>query len=170
MLKENIKEGRKLKGLSQEELAIRLSVVRQTVSKWEQGLSVPDSEMLISISEVLDIPISTLLGDNITESEVDNLKVISDKLEVINFQLSQKNIIKRKTFHWIFILMCSIIVLISVILVVLNSSYLGWNFDNPETAIVGSVLHAFEWLFVRLAPITLVGGIIGIIFTRERSK
>ena len=170
MLKENIKEGRKLKGLSQEELAIRLSVVRQTVSKWEQGLSVPDSEMLISISEVLDIPISTLLGESITESEVDNLKAISEKLEVINFQLSQKNIIKRKTFHWIFILICSIIVLISVILVVLNSSYLGWNFDNPETAIVGTVLHAFEWLFVRLAPITLVGGIIGIIFTRERNK
>lgn len=170
MLKENIKEGRKLKGLSQEELAIRLSVVRQTVSKWEQGLSVPDSEMLISISEVLDIPISTLLGESITESEVDNLKAISEKLEVINFQLSQKNIIKRKTFHWIFILICSILVLISVILVVLNSSYLGWNFDNPETAIVGTVLHAFEWLFVRLAPITLVGGIIGIIFTRERNK
>lgn len=63
MLKENIKASRKLKGLSQEELAIKLNVVRQTISKWEQGLSVPDSEMLISISEVLEVPVSTLLGE-----------------------------------------------------------------------------------------------------------
>lgn len=53
MLNENIKSIRKSKGLSQEELAVKLNVVRQTISKWEQGLSVPDSDMLISISEVL---------------------------------------------------------------------------------------------------------------------
>ena len=47
MLNENIKAIRKSKGLSQQELAIKLNVVRQTVSKWEQGLSVPDSDMLI---------------------------------------------------------------------------------------------------------------------------
>lgn len=67
MLKENIKSIRKSKGLSQEELAIKLNVVRQTISKWEQGLSVPDSEMLISISEALETPVSTLLGENIAE-------------------------------------------------------------------------------------------------------
>ncbi len=54
MLKENIKTIRKQKGLSQEELSIKLNVVRQTISKWEQGLSVPDSEMLISLSKVLE--------------------------------------------------------------------------------------------------------------------
>ena len=59
MLKENIKSLRKSKGLSQEELAIKLNVVRQTISKWEQGLSVPDAEMLIKISEVFDTPVST---------------------------------------------------------------------------------------------------------------
>ena len=53
MLKENIKTLRKSKGLSQEELAIKLNVVRQTISKWEQGLSVPDAEMLIKLAEVL---------------------------------------------------------------------------------------------------------------------
>ena len=87
MLKENIKSIRKSKGLSQEELAIKLNVVRQTISKWEQGLSVPDSEMLISISEVLETPVSTLLGENISESKVDDLKAISEKLEIINLQL-----------------------------------------------------------------------------------
>ena len=54
MLNENIKAIRKSKGLSQEELGIKLNVVRQTISKWEQGLSVPDSDMLISISEALE--------------------------------------------------------------------------------------------------------------------
>ena len=57
MLKDNLKTLRKNKGLSQEELAIKLNVVRQTVSKWEQGLSVPDAEMLISISEIFDTPV-----------------------------------------------------------------------------------------------------------------
>ena len=57
MLSKNIKAIRKSKGLSQQELAIKLNVVRQTVSKWEQGLSVPDSDMLISLSEVLETPV-----------------------------------------------------------------------------------------------------------------
>ena len=62
MLSENIKAIRKSKGLSQEELAVKLNVVRQTISKWEQGLSVPDSDLLIAMSEALETPVSTLLG------------------------------------------------------------------------------------------------------------
>ena len=87
MLKENIKILRKQKGLSQDELSIKLNVVRQTIPKWEQGLSVPDTEMLVSISEVFDIPVSVLLGENIKESKDEELKVISEKLEIINQQL-----------------------------------------------------------------------------------
>lgn len=168
MLKENIKASRKLKGLSQEELAIKLNVVRQTISKWEQGLSVPDSEMLISISEVLETPVSTLLGETISESKVDDIKAISEKLEVINLQLSQRKISRRKTFHWLFILLCVVIVIISAILIVFNSSYIDWNFSNPETAVAGTVLHACEWLFARLAPIILIVGILGVILTRKK--
>ena len=63
MLSENIKNLRKLKGLSQEELAARLNVVRQTVSKWEKGLSVPDADMLVSLAEALDTKVSILLGE-----------------------------------------------------------------------------------------------------------
>ena len=69
MLSENIKAIRKSKGLSQEELAIKLNVVRQTISKWEQGLSVPDSDLLIAISEALETPVSTLLGETVTEPD-----------------------------------------------------------------------------------------------------
>jgi len=168
MLNENIKAIRKSKGLSQEELAIKLNVVRQTISKWEQGLSVSDSEMLISISEVFETPVSTLLGDTVIESKVDDLKVISEKLEIINLQLAQRKTARRKTLHCLLILLCAILVTILAVLIVLNSPYLGWDYNDPETAVVGVAFHAFEWLFVRLAPIVLIGAIVGIFLTRKK--
>ena len=168
MLNENIKAIRKSKGLSQEELAIKLNVVRQTISKWEQGLSVPDSDMLISISEVLETPVSTLLGETVTESKVDDVKAISEKLEIINLQLAQRKIMRKKTFHWLLISLCVVIVIISAVLIVLNSPYLEWNYSDPETAVVGVAFHAFEWLFVRFAPIIFIGAIIGFFLTRKK--
>lgn len=168
MLNENIKAIRKSKGLSQEELAIKLNVVRQTISKWEKGLSVPDSNMLISISEVLETPVSTLLGETVVESKVDELKAISEKLEIINLQLAQRKTTRRKILHWLLILLCTVIVTISVVLIVLNSPYLGWDYNDPETAVLGVAFHSFEWLFVRLAPIIIIGAIVGIFLTRKK--
>lgn len=168
MLNENIKAIRKSKGLSQEELAIKLNVVRQTISKWEKGLSVPDSNMLISISEVLETPVSTLLGETVVESKVDDLKAISEKLEIINLQLAQRKTTRRKILHWLLILLCTVIVAISLVLIVLNSPYLGWDYNDPETAVLGVAFHSFEWLFVRLAPIIIIGAIVGIFLTRKK--
>ncbi len=168
MLKNNIKAIRKSKGLSQEELAVKLNVVRQTISKWEQGLSVPDAEMLTSISETLETPVSTLLGENITESKTDDLKTISEKLEIINLQLSKRNEEKRKMVHWLLISLCIIIIIIFIALVLLNSPYLNWDYSNPEKAVLGVAFHSFEWLFIRIAPIILIGLIIGIFLTRKK--
>ena len=168
MLNENIKAIRKSKGLSQQELAVKLNVVRHTISNWEQGLSVPDSDMLISISEVLETPVSTLLGETVIESKVDDLTAISEKLEIINLQLAQRKTTRRKIFHWLLISLCAVIVTISVALIVLNSPYLGWDYSNPETAVVGVAFNAFEWLFARLAPIILIGAIVGIFLTRKK--
>ena len=168
MLSENIRAFRKSKGLSQEELAIKLNVVRQTVSKWEQGLSVPDADMLISLSEAFETPVSTLLGETVMESEVDDLKAISEKLEIVNLQLAQRKTTRRKTLYWLLISLCAVIVLIFVVLIVLNSPYLGWDYSDPETAVVGVAFHAFEWLFVRLAPIIFIGAIVGIFLTRKK--
>ncbi|CZR96795.1 MULTISPECIES: helix-turn-helix domain-containing protein [Clostridioides] len=167
MLSENIKAIRKSKGLSQEELAIKLNIVRQTISKWEKGLSVPDSDMLISISEVLETPVSILLGENVIESKVDDLKAISEKLEIINLQLAQRKTMKQKMVHWLLISLCAVIVIISAVLIAINSPYLGWNYSDPETAVFGAAFHIFEWLFVRLAPIILIGAIFGIFLTRK---
>ena len=168
MLNENIKAIRKSKGLSQQELAINLNVVRQTISKWEQGLSVPDSDMLISISEVLETPVSTLLGETVIEAEVDNLKAISEKLEVINLQLAQRKTTRRKIIRWLLISLCTIIVMVFAGFIILNSPYLGWDYSNPETAVLGVAFHSFEWLFVRIAPIIFIIAIIGIFLTRKK--
>lgn len=169
MLNENIKAIRRSKGLSQEELAIKLSVVRQTISKWEQGLSVPDSDMLISISEVLETPVSILLGETVTEPKADDWKAISEKLEVINLQLAQRKDARRRMLHWLLILLCAVIVTTAAVLIVSSSSYLGWNYGDPETAVLGVAFHAFEWSFARLGPIILIGAIVGIFLTRKRA-
>ena len=71
MLSENIQRLRKAKGLSQEELAVKLNVVRQTISKWEQGRSVPDSDLLIALSQALETPVSALLGESVMECKAD---------------------------------------------------------------------------------------------------
>ena len=168
MLNENIKAIRKSRGLSQQELAAKLNVVRQTISKWEQGLSVPDSDMLLSLSETLETPVSTLLGESIIESETDYLKAISEKLEVINLQLAQRQSTGKRILHWLLISLCAAIVAIFVILLALESPYLGWDYQDPETAVLGTAFHAFEWLFVRVAPVALIGATIGIFLTRKK--
>lgn len=160
MLNENIKAIRKSKGLSQQELAIKLNVVRQTVSKWETGMSVPDSDMLISISEVLETPVSILLRETVVETKNSDLEVISEKLEIINLQLAQKKIARRKIIQGLLITLCAVIVIISAVLIELNSPYLNWNYNDPETAVLGVGFHAFEWLFFRLAPIVFGGAVI----------
>lgn len=168
MLNENIKTIRKSKGLSQQELAIKLNVVRQTISKWEQGLSVPDSDMLISISEILEAPVSTLLGETVSETQVDSLKAIAEKLEVINLQLADKKNKRQKMIQAFLIILCVVIVIVSVGFIVTNSPYLSWNYNDPKTAVLGVGFHAIEWIFVRLAPILLIGAIAGIVMIRKK--
>lgn len=89
MLSENIKNLRKNKGLTQEELASKLNVVRQTVSKWEKGLSVPDAELLKKLAEILETDVSTLLGSSIMPDNENNK--IAEQLSRINEQLVIKN-------------------------------------------------------------------------------
>ncbi len=168
MLNENIKALRKSKGLSQQELAVRLNVVRQTISKWEQGLSVPDSDLLIALSEALETPVTTLLGETVTESEADEVKALSEKLEIINLQFARRKALRRSILHWLLIGLCAGIVAVSGALVIVNSPYLGWDYSAPETAVMGVAFHAFEWLFVRLAPVVLTAAIVGACLTRKK--
>ena len=88
MLCENIKHFRKAKGISQEEMAVKLHVVRQTVSKWENGLSVPDADVLVHMAELLDVSVSRLLGIEAGSNENSNL---SEELQKLNEELAKIN-------------------------------------------------------------------------------
>lgn len=168
-LSEKLYELRKKRALSQEQLAEQLGVSRQAISKWESGLSVPDSDMLIALSDALATPVSALLGEFAVRAEADDLKAIAEKLEIINLQLARQKAARRKTLRWLLIALCAVTVIIAAALVLLNSPYLGWNYSDPETAVAGAAFHAFEWLFVRLAPILLISTVIGIVLTRNKA-
>lgn len=168
MLNENIKALRRAKGLSQEELAIKLNVVRQTVSKWEQGRSVPDADMLIALSETLETPVSALLGEAVVEEVPDGVKAISERLEVINLRLARAKESRRRALHWSFVALGAIVVLALIALSLWGSPYLDWGFSDPEMAVVGTFLHGFEFVFVRLAPVVFVGAMVGAFVTRRK--
>ena len=119
MLAENIKAIRKQRGMTQEELATRLNVVRQTVSKWEKGLSVPDADLLKRIAEILEIDVSTLLGAPISTET--NTNEIAEQLSRINEQLATKARMVKRIWFAVGIVALSIIILI-VIWIILGST------------------------------------------------
>lgn len=88
MLSDNIQKYRKEKGWSQEELAVRLNVVRQTVSKWERGISVPDAELLLQLAELLEVSVSTLLG---IEEKNWRADALAEELAAVNAELARRN-------------------------------------------------------------------------------
>ena len=103
------------------------------------------------------------------ESEADAVKALSEKLEIINLQFARRKTLRRKVLHWSLISLCVVIVAVSAALVVVNSPYLGWDFHDPEIAVAGTAFHAFEWLFVRLAPIVLMAAMVGVCLTRKKA-
>ena len=60
------------------------------------------------------------------------------------------------------------IITIFSVIIVLNSPYANWDYNDPETAVFGVVFHAFEWLFVRAAPVLFTGAAVGVILTRKK--
>ena len=132
-------------------------------------MSVPDSDLLIALSEALETPVSTLLGETVAESEADEIKALSEKLEIINLQFARKKALRRSALHWGLIAVCVGILAVAAVLVVVNSPYLGWDYSAPETAVMGVAIHAFEWAFVRLAPFALIAALAGVFLTRKKA-
>lgn len=195
MLNENIKSYRKKNGLSQEDLAAKLNVVRQTVSKWETGLSVPDAEMLIKLAEVLNTSVNSLLGE--TEGSVPeevSLSELSQKLELLTVQFADHNEKHRKRTRitlvillviTLFLLIQSVIVLCAASVTVDVSStnvYFAEPSDEitPSLGIIGgadgptAILIAttgFPWFELFLSVLFLVASvllIIGIVKTKRK--
>lgn len=105
MLSDNIKILRKKKGYSQETLAEQLHVVRQTISKWEKGISVPDAVMLDRMAELFEVPVSVLLGGGleVEEEQPSKLNEIAQQLAVLNDQLVQQAVRRRKVIRYAFV-------------------------------------------------------------------
>ena len=100
--------------------------------------------------------------------EADDLKAISAKLEVINLQLAQRKITRKRILHWLLISLFVVTTAVFAIFLALESPYLGWDYGDPETAVLGVAVHSFEWLFVRISPFILIGAAIGIFLTRKK--
>ncbi len=144
-------------------------MVRQTVSKWDRGLSVPDAEMLVAIGEVLDTPVSTLPGETVPASEPEGLQALSEKLEVLNDQFARAQESKRRAPHALCIAIAAITAPVLIALATIGSSYLEWDFSNPEYAVAATLLHGLEWVFVRITPIVLLVTIAGTLGTRRKA-
>ena len=164
MLSENIKNLRKEKGMSQEELASKLNVVRQTVSKWEQNLSVPDSEMLIRLAEIFEVSVSCLLGETVEKSDTKTeLEKISQKLENLNTMLAERNMRSRRiglTVTAVAVMVIAVLMLIYTVALIVgsviavsSSSSIGiiGGADGPTAIMISSNL---SWLEIA-AGITL---------------
>ena len=117
MFNENLVTLRKAKGLSQEELAVRLNVVRQTISKWEKGLSVPDADLLIRISDIFEVSVSGLLGAKIENEK--QLNAVAEQLSRINEQLAIKNRRSRRIWKIVAVVLVSFVVF-NLLLIILG--------------------------------------------------
>ena len=180
MLKENLKNLRKAKGYSQEDLALKLNVVRQTVSKWEKGLSVPDAEMLIQLAENLDTSVQALLGETATPTESHEkieIDAIAAKLALLNEQFAKHNENRRKIWRMVFLLMgiCAVLILAFYLVPVLhllmannslqeNVSIIG-GADGPTAILVSSGLSIFPIFFILLLAVI---AFVGICKTKKR--
>lgn len=132
MFGENLKTLRKQKGFSQEELATRLHVVRQTISKWEKNLSVPDADTLIRLAEVLEVSVSELLGAKIENENA--ASDVAEQLSRINEQLAIKNRRSRRIWKIVAIILAAI-VLINIFIAVFFSVHTlneGIQSSQPE--------------------------------------
>lgn len=162
MLNENIKTLRKAKGLSQEELAIKLNVVRQTVSKWEKGLSVPDAETVIKIAEVLDTTVDILIGEKIPKTEQsDFTKILTDNLEALNGQISKQNEHRRKILRLVFTvaLVISVVFLIRYLILFFSIYSMGNTSASASATVIDGgdvpLYIKMQFYFSILKPVLL---------------
>ena len=131
MLNENLSRIRRERGLTQESLAIKLNVVRQTVSKWENGTAVPDADMLCRIADALDASVAELLGSPEREDKMD-MTAIAKSLAEINEQLAVRNKRSNNVLKVILGVAIGLFLLIAIV-IVLNISTGTSVIDNNVT-------------------------------------
>lgn len=157
MINENIKKHRKKKGISQEEMAVKLNVVRQTVSKWEKGLSVPDFAMLIKISELLEVSVGDLLGTKIPDNAEQT--DIAKQLERVNEQLAIKHTLFRgriRDYILVAVLGIAAGMLVALFLWLPDNSLWDFSYFSSDTYGFWMFTTAFVVLFSAKRHITAI--------------
>ena len=175
MIQENLKAQRLKKGLSQEELAAQIHVVRQTVSKWEKGLSVPDAQTLIQIAQVLETPVSALLGEKIPEEkEEEKLQIMAEKLERINACMAERTSRIRRATRVVAIV-AILLAAAGIVLLLLTTGLLhrppyGPNVIGGTDEATGIFVTGTNWLAFGVKMAACVGAMVagGILLYRTR--
>ena len=108
------------------------------------------------------------MGETAAPPPTDDWRALSEKLEAINLQLARRKAARRTLLHGLSLALCAVLAAGTILLLLWHSPYLSWDYADPETAVVGVALHAFEWFFVRIAPPLFLVGVIGACLTRRR--
>ena len=133
MFADNLKPLRRARGLSQEELAGRLHVTRQTISKWENALSVPDAELLLRLAEELEVPVSRLLGGPVEEEPAPDQ--VAAHLAELNRLLAERNRRSRRIWRVVAGVLIGLAAA-TVLLILLNAAaFRSITTDTEQTAI-----------------------------------
>ncbi len=133
MFADNLKTLRRARGLSQEELAGRLHVTRQTISKWENALSVPDAELLLRLAEELEVPVSRLLGGPVEEEPAPDQ--VAAHLAELNRLLADRNRRSRRIWRVVAGVLIGLAAA-TVLLILLNATaFRSITTDTEQTAI-----------------------------------
>jgi len=181
MLKENIKTLRTAKGLSQEELAEKLNVVRQTISKWEKGLSVPDAEQLIQMAECFEVSVGELLGCEIDAAERANAEEIAERLEKIKADLAKKNRKSRRALRIVSLVLLILTLMLlfmelapfirgEILFMMSTPSYSGsagviGGADGPTSIFITNVTP--NWRGVAAIAAALAASVTGLVMSRK---
>ena len=131
MLGENIKKYRQEKRYTQEEVAARLHVTRQTVSKWEKNYSVPDADLLVKLAEILEVETGCLLGDR-TGIRAEERDAYAEQLAHIAEQLAVKNRQSKRIWQTIGIVL-AVIVVVNILLIVLGIVFSAVSYESGGT-------------------------------------
>ena len=144
MFSENLKTLRKQNGFSQEELASKLHVVRQTISKWEKNLSVPDADTLIRLAEILEVSVSELLGSKIETKNGNVTNDVAEQLSRINEQLAIKNRRSRRIWKAIAIILVVFFLISVFIIMSLSVPDLNNSIHNNQPIVNEEIIQADE--------------------------
>lgn len=172
MLSDNLKMYREQKDMTQEDVAKRLNIVRQTLSKWEKGISAPDANMLEKIAGLYDVSVNELLGMEDVCNERLQEEIISE-LQKVNQQLKTRNQLKRRL--WIVVMIIGILIIawgcIGAAMGIINYNVLLGNMTFSEelkTMTLEGCMNAFLSGIRRIIIGVIIAVVAGVVAIRKR--